>query len=274
MKDIDQVTATAIDLGMRFGPKLVVAILILLAGILAGRWLARATTGMLERFRLEPPVRALLERVVWGLTVGLFAVMALQNLGVELLPLIAGLSIAGAGVALAMQGVLGNVVAGLTIIFTKPFRVGDYISIAGEEGRVEVVRLFSTVLGNPDRSQIVIPNHKIAGEILHNFGQMRQLDVVVGVAYDTDLGAALAALRESLEANPRVIKDPAPVIQTIRLADSSVNISVRPWVPVLDFGAATSEINQSILDTFRSRGIVIPYPRRDVRLVQAPGAEA
>jgi small conductance mechanosensitive channel len=119
----------------------------------------------------------------------------------------------------------------------------------------------------------VIPNRKISGEILHNFGQMRQLDVVVGVAYDTDLDAALAALRELLDANPRVIKDPAPVIQTIRLADSSVQISVRPWVPVLDFGAATSDINQSILETFRSRGIVIPYPRRDVQLVRVSGAD-
>jgi len=247
---------------------------VLIAGILLSRWLGRWFDRGVARIELEPPIRLLLSRVARVLLLALFVIVALQNLGVELLPLIAGLSVAGAGIALAMQGVLGDLVAGLSIIFNKPFRVGDYISIAGEEGRVEVVRLFSTVLGNPDRSQIVIPNHKIAGEILHNFGQMRQLDVVVGVAYDTDLGAALAALRESLEANPRVIKDPAPVIQTIRLADSSVNISVRPWVPVLDFGAATSEINQSILDTFRSRGIVIPYPRRDVRLVQAPGAEA
>jgi small conductance mechanosensitive channel len=200
-------------------------------------------------------------------------IVALQNLGVELLPLIAGLGVAGAGIALAMQGVLGDLVAGLSIIFTKPFRIGDYISIADEEGRVEAIRLFSTVLSHPDRSRVVIPNRKISGEILHNFGQMRQLDVVVGVAYDTDLDGALAALRELLDANPRVIKDPAPVIQTIRLADSSVQISVRPWVPVLDYGAATSDINQSILETFRSRGIVIPYPRRDVQLVRVSGAD-
>ena len=274
LETIEQLKVTIIDLAVRFGPKLLAAILVLIAGILLSRWLGRWFDRGVARIELEPPIRLLLSRVARVLLLALFVIVALQNLGVELLPLIAGLSVAGAGIALAMQGVLGDLVAGLSIIFNKPFRVGDYISIAGEEGRVEVVRLFSTVLGNPDRSQIVIPNHKIAGEILHNFGQMRQLDVVVGVAYDTDLGAALAALRESLEANPRVIKDPAPVIQTIRLADSSVNISVRPWVPVLDFGAASSEINQSILDTFRSRGIVIPYPRRDVRLVQAPGAEA
>lgn len=271
---IEQLKVTIIDLAVRFGPKLLAAILVLIAGVLISRWLGRWFDRGVSRIELEPPVRLLLSRIARVLLLTLFVIVALQNLGVELLPLIAGLGVAGAGIALATQGVLGNGVAGLSIIFNKPFRVGDYISIAGEEGRVEAISLFNTVLGNPDRSQIVIPNRKIVGEILHNFGQMRQLDVVVGVAYDTDLGAALAALRESLDANPRVIKDPAPVIQTIRLADSSVNISVRPWVPVLDFGAATSEINQSILETLRSRGIVIPYPRRDVRLVQAPGAEA
>ena len=239
-------------------------------GVLLSRWLGRWFDRGLARIELEPPIRLLVSRIARVLLLALFVIVALQNLGVELLPLIAGLGVAGAGIALAMQGVLGDLVAGLSIIFSKPFRIGDYISIADEEGRVEAIRLFSTVLGHPDRSRIVIPNHKIAGEILHNFGQMRQLDVVVGVAYDTDLDAVLAALRELLDANPRVIKDPAPVIQTIRLADSSVQISVRPWVPVLDFGAATSDINQSILETFRSRGIVIPYPRRDVQLVQFP----
>jgi len=274
LETIGQLKSTIIDLAVRFGPKLLAAILVLVVGVVLTRWLGRWFERGLARIELEPPIRLLVSRIARALVLALFVIVALQNLGVELLPLIAGLGVAGAGIALAMQGVLGDAVAGLSIILNKPFRVGDYISIAGEEGRVEVIRLFSTALGNPDRSQIVIPNRKIAGEILHNFGQMRQLDVVVGVAYDTDVNAALAALRELLDANSRVIKDPAPVIQTIRLADSSVHISVRPWVPVLDFGAATSDINQSILETFRSRGIVIPYPRRDVQLVRVAGASA
>ena len=270
---IAQLKVTIIDLAVRFGPKLLAAILVLVVGVLLSRWLGRWFDRGLARVELEPPVRLLVSRIARVLLLALFVIVALQNLGVELLPLIAGLGVAGAGIALATQGVLGDLVAGVSIIFSKPFRIGDYISIADEEGRVEAIRLFSTVLGHPDRSRIVIPNRKISGEILHNFGQMRQVDVVVGVAYDTDLDGALAALRELLDANPRVIKDPAPVIQTIRLADSSVQISVRPWVPVLDFGAATSDINRSILETFRSRGIVIPYPRHDVQLVRVSGPD-
>ena len=271
LQALDQVRSTAIDLGMKFGPKLLAAVLILVAGYLAGRWAARVTGRMLEGLHLDAPVRKLLERIVRVLVVGLFLIMALQNLGVELLPLIAGLGVAGAGVALAMQGVLGNVAAGLTIIFTRPFRVGDYISIAHEEGEVLDISMFNTVLGHPDRSRVVIPNRKIAGEILHNYGKIRQLGIEVGVAYDTDLAAALSAVREVLQANARVLKDPAAVITILRLADSQVAIGVNPWVNVPDFIPAISELNGAILQSFRDHNIVIPMPQREVRMLPAGG---
>ena len=120
LKSLGHLQATLTDMALRFGPKLLTAVLILTAGVIAGRWIGRATERSLARLALEPPVRQLLVRIVSVLVVGLFAIMALQNLGIELLPLIAGLGVAGAGVALAAQGVLGNMIAGLTIIFTKP----------------------------------------------------------------------------------------------------------------------------------------------------------
>ncbi|HJS37388.1 MAG TPA: mechanosensitive ion channel family protein [Burkholderiales bacterium] len=266
LKAIDQVSSTAIDLAMRFGPRALVAILILAAGFYAGRWAGRATLRALERLQLDPPVRNLLERIVRIFVLALFGVVALQNLGVELLPLIAGLSIAGAGIALAMQGVLGNVVAGLTIIFTRPYRVGDFISIQNEEGEVLDVSLFSTVLGHPDLSRIVIPNRKIVGEILHNFGKLRQLDVEVGVAYDADVSTALRVVEETLRANARVLQDPKPVIGVAKLDESKVSIAVKPWVHVPDYAPAGAELRQAILQAFRSRNIVIPFPQREVRM--------
>jgi small conductance mechanosensitive channel len=269
LETITQAKSTLIDLAIRFGPKLLVAILILLAGAMVSRWLARWADRGLMHFELEPPVRILLSRTVRALVVVLFLIMALQNLGVELLPLIAGLGIAGAGVALAMQGVLGNVAAGLSIIFTKPFRVGEYISIAGEEGRVEAINLFSTTLSHADQSRVVIPNRKIAGEILHNFGKIRQVDTMVGVAYDTDLNAALAAVDDVLRQNPRILKSPEPAVGVVRLADSSIQIAVRPWVSVDDYVSAGREINKAIVETFRARKLVIPFPQREVRLLQS-----
>ncbi len=263
----DQVKNTVLDLAIRFGPKLLVAILILIVGVAVSRWVSRWLLRALTRIDLEPPVRALLARVGWLLSFALFLIMALQNLGVELLPLIAGLGVAGAGVALATQGVLSNVVAGLSIIFTKPFRVGEYISIVGEEGQVHTITLFSTTLKHPDHSRIVIPNRKIVGEILHNFGSIRQLQIAVGVAYDTDLEGAMTAISEVLRASPRVLQDPAPVVQTSLLGDWSVSIAIRPWVSVQDYGPASGEITRAILESLRQRGIVMPFPQHEVRLV-------
>jgi small conductance mechanosensitive channel len=269
---INHMKTTAFDLAVRFGPKVLAAVVILLVGIAVSRGLARGLDRSLQRFELEPPVRILLGRVGWLMSMALFVVLALQNLGVELLPLIAGLSVAGAGIALATQGVLSNLVAGLTIIFTKPFRVGEYISIAGEEGVVENVSLFSTTLGHVDRSRIVIPNRKIVGEILHNFGKIRQLDITVQVAQNTHLESAMRAIAEILQANARVLKDPAPVVAAVTLGEWSVTIAVRPWVAVADYAPATGELNAALLESFRERGIIMPVPQREVRLIGTPAA--
>jgi small conductance mechanosensitive channel len=258
---------TLLDLAVRFGPKLLVAILIVTAGFFVAGWAARAIDRGLHRLNLEPPVRQLLTRIARVLVVGLFAIMALQNLGVELLPLIAGLGVAGAGVALATQGVLSNMVAGLTIIFTKPYRVGEYIAIAGVEGQVEAITLFNTALMHPDRSRIIVPNRKVVGEILHNYGRIRQSEIQVGIAYESNLPLALGAIRDLVRANPRVLAEPTPVIQVVTLADSAVQVAIKPWVAVADYGAIAGELNLSLVEELRQRGIGIPYPQREVRLI-------
>ena len=267
LETLQQVKSIVIDMAIKFGPRVFVALAIMTAGFFVGRWAGKIMYRGLRKIDLEPPVRDLLVRIVQLFVLGLFAIMALQNLGVELLPLIAGIGLAGAGVALAMQGVLGNLVAGLTIIFTRPFRVGEYVLILGEEGKVEAISLFNTVLSHPDLSRVVIPNRKIVGEILHNYGKIRQLGISVAVAYDTDLNQALSTINEVLQGNPRVLKDPAPAIAVSMLADSSINIAVKPWVNVPDFGPAGGEINKAIVETFRGRAITIPLPQREVRML-------
>ncbi len=267
VESLNEIRGKLIDLAIEFGPRLLVAILIIAAGWFVARWVSRPADRLFKRWHVEIALRHLLTRIVHGLVLLVFLIMALQNLGVELLPLIAGLGIAGAGIALAMQGVLGNLAAGLTIIFTRPFNVGEYISIVGEEGEVVDITLFSTVLSHPDRSRVVIPNRKIVGEVLHNYGSIRQLDLSVGVAYGTLLEEALAALHEIVTSNPRVLKEPQPVIGVTRLADSAVTVSVKPWVNVGDFGPAGAEINRAMVDALRERGIAIAFPRVEVRML-------
>ena len=267
IETVDRVTATALDMAIRFGPRAAVALLILAVGFYLGRWAGGLTQRRLTQKKLEPPVVKLLVSTVKLVVLALFVILALQNLGVELLPLIAGVSIIGAGVALATQGVLGNLVAGLTIIFSRPFDVGEYIQIAGVEGRVEDINLFDTTLSHADRSTVVVPNRKIVGEILHNYGQIRQVEVTVALAYDADLNRALATLQEIMAASAFVLKDPAPLLQIVSLSGSTMNIAAKPWVKVPDYGPAVSELNRSILEMFRAREIAIPLPQRVVHIV-------
>lgn len=266
---LEQAQSTLIDLGIKFGPKVVVAILILTAGFYAGRWIGRVLDRWLDKLRLEPPIRLLLVRLARLVVLGLFLIMALQNLGVDLLPLLAGLSVAGAGIALAMQGVLGNLAAGLTIIFTRPFRVGEYVSMVGVEGEVEAIDLFTTRLSHPDRSVVVVPNRKIVGEILHNYGQIRQLDLSVAIARSDDLERALAAIHEVVKANPRVLPEPAYIVGVAALADKSIRIAVKPWVKVPDFLPAGAEINRAIVERISAAGVDYPGAAREIRIVSA-----
>ena len=216
---------------------------------------------------MEPPVKMLISRIVRILVVGFALVTALATAGVNVLTLVAGIGVAGVGVGLAMQGVLSNLFAGLTIIFTKPFRVGDYVQLVGVEGQVKHIELFSTKLEHADLSRVVIPNRKIVGEILHNYGQIRQLDLVVGVGYRSNLNEVLTIVQEILAKNPRVLKTPAPVIGVGSLADSSINIAVKPWTSLADFGPSGGEIYQAIIDGFRAKQIEIPFPQREVRML-------
>jgi small conductance mechanosensitive channel len=247
-------------IGIDYGPRLLAAALVLLAGYFVTRWVSGMAARGLDRLSLEPPVRQLLLRVLRVLVFALFLLMALQNLGIDLLPLVAGLGIAGAGVALALQGVLGNIMAGLSIIFTRPFRVGQYISIAGEEGQVEVVSLFSTTLRHADRSSVVIPNRKIAGEILHNYGEVRQLDLGVQITYESDLESAVATVQRVLAANSRVLRDPPPVVQASLLGEFGIGLAIKPWVAVENYEVAAGEINPEIVREFRERQIAIATP--------------
>ncbi len=243
------------------------AIIILAAGFILARIICRLLQSWLERREMEPPVRMLLTRVTWLMIMALFVMVALGTLGIAVGPLITMMGVAGVGIGLAMQGVLGNLVSGLTIIFTKPFRVGEFVEIGGNYGQVTDIELFSTTLIHADKSRVVIPNRKISGEILHNYGTLKQHDITVSVAYNTDLPEAIAVILDLLARNAKVLKDPAPVVAIGRFADSGIDLDVRPFSKLTEFGPAAAEIKLGIVDAFRARKIEIPFPQREVRVL-------
>ncbi len=270
--DLDSAQATVRNFLVLYGIRILGALVILVVGALVASWAGRLSERWLEEHKAEPPIRKLIVRVVKLLIFALAVILALDKFGVQIAPIVAALGVAGVGLGLAMQGMLGNLVAGLTIIFTKPYRVGEYIELLNVYGQVTDIELFSTKLIHPDRSVVTVPNRKIIGEILHNYGTIRQLALTVGVAYGADLSQALSVVNEILQGNSRVLKDPAPVVGISTLGESSINISVQPWVKVDDYVPAQLELYQAIVEQFRARKIDIPFPQSEIRLLGGPAA--
>ncbi len=257
----------AIDFIVSYGFQIIGALFILAGGFFVAKWIGNLLMRTLMRREMEPPVRTLIVRIVRLIIFAMTAVIALDKFGVPVTSLIAGIGVAGVGVGLAMQGVLGNLIAGLFIILVKPFRVGEYIELLGVHGEVRTIELFSTVLLHPDRSRVVVPNRKIVGEILHNFGTMRQLDLTFAVAYNTNLAQAIDLITRVVQANPRIIKDPAPAIGVAELGDSAIKISVKPWTAIKDMGPAQSELYLAIFDQLSAAKISIPFPQHEIRVL-------
>jgi small conductance mechanosensitive channel len=258
-----------LDLIIRYGFQVLGAIIILTVGVLLARWIGNVSNRWLESRVKEPPMRLLMVRVIRLLVILLTLLVALDKFGFQIAPLVAAVGVAGLGVGLAFQGVLANVVAGLSIIFTKPYRVGEYIELLNVHGQVLTIELFSTSLLQLDQSRVVIPNRRIVGEILHNYGTIRQLQLKVGVAYGANLDEVLQVAKEIVSANPRTLKEPAPMIGVSELADSSVTLSIQPWVAVTDMINARAELYKAIVERFRASKIDIPFPLREVRLLGA-----
>lgn len=259
--------ATLVDVAVRYGLQVLGAIVILVVGLRLSRWSGKLLEAWLTARALDVSLRDLAVRVFRIVILAGTALVAAEKAGVPVTSLIAGIGVAGVGAGLALQGVLGNVFAGLSILFTRPYRVGHYIEILGVHGQVEEITLFATTLLHADQSRVVVPNRKIVGEILHNYGTTRQLDLTVSVAYATDLSRALSLARATVEADPRVLREPAPVIGVAALAESAIVIRIRPWVSVADHPLAGADLYAALVGAFQRGGVEMPFPQREVRLL-------
>ena len=259
----DKVIFYFVDHGMQ----ILTAIVLMGIGVIIARWVGNLIHRWLKAKAFDEPVSSLIVKIVKLLIIGFIGIMALGQMGIQITPLIAGIGVAGVGASLAMQGLLGNLVAGLTIIFSKPFTIGEYIELLGVYGQVTDIALFSTTLLHTDNSRVIVPNRKIVGEILHNYGYIRQLDLAVGIAYSADLTMALALVNELLQQNPSVLQEPAPIVGIAALSESSIALSIKPWVKVEDFVPAKAAIYQAVLEGFRDNKIDIAAPRRDIHLL-------
>ncbi|WP_040727616.1 mechanosensitive ion channel family protein [Thiomicrorhabdus sp. Kp2] len=199
----------------------------------------------------------------------LFVIIAsLDQLGVDTSSLVALIAAAGLAIGLALQGSMQNFAAGVMILVFKPFKSGDFVEAGGVTGVVENVQIFSTTMRTGDNKEVIVPNGGIYSGAITNFSarDTRRVDMVFGIGYDDDIRKAKEILTGLVEADDRILKDPAPVIALSELGDSSVNFIVRPWVNSGDYWKVYWDMNEKVKLAFDEAGISIPYPQMDVHL--------
>lgn len=242
--------------------------------LVIGRWVAMAVRGGLRRLlgkrNLDPIITSFVVNLAYIALLAFVVVSALSVLNVQTASFAAVIAAAGLAIGLALQGSLSNFAAGFLLIIFRPFKQGDYIEAGGTAGLVEEIQVFTTVLKTPDNKKVIVPNSGIMSSNIVNYSahDTRRVDWVFGVSYRDDIDKVKATIKRVIEADPRIHKDPAPVIVLSSLGDSSVNFTVRAWVDVPKYWDVFFDTNEKMKKTFDAEDISIPFPQRDVHLHQ------
>lgn len=261
---------TYIEMFTEYGLKIVIAILI----FIVGKWLAKLVSGMvrkgLEKRKTEPALVTFLCSLTNGVILVLVVVTALGTVGVQTTTFAAVIAAAGLAIGLSLQGSLSNFAAGVLIILFKPFKVGDFIQTGSTMGIVTEVGILFSTLKTPDNKKIIAPNSALMGGVITNFSANpeRRVDFTFGVSYSADLDHVIEVLKSVLAEDERILKDPAPTVAVLEHGESSVNLVVRPWVKKEDFWDVFFDTQKKVKQRFDKEGIGIPFPQRDIHIVQ------
>lgn len=247
------------------------AIVVFIVGRLIAKGLVKVLEGLLVRAKVDAMLVEFIASIASAALLLFVIIASLDRLGVNTNALIAMLGAAGLAVGLALQGSLQNFASGVLLIIFRPFQVGNYIDAGGISGTVEKITIFNTIMLTPDNREIIVPNGAVYGGTITNYSarETRRVDMVFGISYGDDIKKARDILMETLEADERVLKDPAPQVELMELANSSVNFVVRPWVNRGDYWPVKFDMNKKIKLALDANGISIPFPQMDVHMDQA-----
>ncbi|HPI32448.1 MAG TPA: mechanosensitive ion channel, partial [candidate division Zixibacteria bacterium] len=243
---------------------------ILIVGYLLTKFLTAAVRRITTRAQVDAALVKFLATVTKVMLLVFVILAAMNSLGVQTTSFIALIGAAGLAVGLALQGSLANFAAGVMLILFRPFKGGDYVETAGVAGTVEEIHIFHTVLRTPDNKKVTVPNSAVTGGNIINYSahDTRRIDMVFTVGYRDDLRLAKRTLEEILAADPRVLKDPPPTVAVGQLAESAVNIVVRPWVRTEHYWPVLFDVHERVKERFDEQGVTIPYPQRDIHVHQ------
>jgi small conductance mechanosensitive channel len=259
-----------------FGIKLIVALAIFIIGKFISRLISTGVGKLLSHKSVDPTVISFAKSIVYGLAMTFTIIAAISHLGFNTTSLVAVIGAAGLAIGLALQGSLSNFASGVLLISFRPFKAGDFVEAGGIAGVVEEVLIFSTKLKTGDNKTVIIPNNAITGGTITNYSTKptRRIDLVIGVSYDADLAKTKEVLAKVVADNEQVLKEPAVTIGVSELADSSVNLVVRPWVKSGDYWPTHFKLLEDIKVALDDAGIEIPYPQLSVHVNQEEKNEA
>ncbi|MBU1342702.1 MAG: mechanosensitive ion channel [Proteobacteria bacterium] len=269
----DEITAvqktidTLIEFCVGYGFQVIGAIVILILGAVVAGWVAKLIFGMMQRKSIDITLSKFLSNIVKILIIVFAVIIALGKFGITIAPFVAALGAAAFGASFALQGPLSNYSAGFLIIMTRPFIVGNTISVAGVSGIVEEIKLACTILTDEEGEMITIPNKSIIGEILHNSQENKIVQGVIGISYDSSPEKAISIIQDVLSKNKDVNSEKDPNVGIKEFADSSVNIGFRYWVPTVKYFHTSYAVNLAVFTALKDNDINIPFPQRDVRII-------
>ena len=275
MEDVQKTTEDAIrmmtEVVATYGLDVIGAIVILIVGWMVAGWGRRITKLALEKTgKVDTLITGFAATGVRYAILIFTGIAVLDRFGVETTSFIAVVGAMGLAIGLAMQGALSNVAAGVMILLFRPFKVGDFIEGGGISGTVKTVSLFLTYMNTPDNVEIILPNSQLWNASIKNysFNETRRLDLVFGIGYDDDIDKAIKIINDIITADERCHADPEALVVVGNLGDSSVDLVVRVWCNASDYWALKWDMLKTVKQTFDKNEISIPYPQRDVHLVQ------
>jgi small conductance mechanosensitive channel len=268
--DVEKTMTMMTDLVMVYGVKLLLAIVI----YIVGKWLANTVADVLEKGmaakKIDSTVSRFTRNICYYVLFAVVIVAVLGQLGIQTTSFVAIIGAAGLAIGLALQGSLANFAAGVLLILFRPFKAGDFVEAGGTSGVVKEISIFSTILTTGDNKLVIVANNAIMSSNITNYSALpeRRVDMVVGVSYDADLSLVKQTLHELVNAEERILKDPAVTIAVAELADSSVNLVLRPWVKSADYWGVKFDLTEAIKIRFDELNIGIPYPQMDLHVNQ------
>lgn len=267
-EDAPQWIEKAQAIGLEYGVKILGALIVLVVGMWVAKMIKKGVVKLMEKRNTDPTLVSFVASLLHVALQIFVIIAALAKLDINTTSFIAILGAAGLAIGLALQGSLSNFASGVLMIIFKPIKVGDFVEAGGTVGSVVEISIFTTILNTPDNKKVIVPNSNIMSGNITNFNANgnRRVDLVASIGYGDDIDKAKAVLEGILAADKRVLKDPAPTVAVVEMADSSVNIVVRPWVDGADYWGVYFDTTETIKKRFDEEGISIPFPQQDVHL--------